>query len=103
MKLTQLIPELQEIIEEYPKLLNLACAEKIADYDADTQSCFYEICTIEGFAAWRETRAAEERRQMMPPKEIRFNRKRFAPYLDKLGSDAELEELFLEFLQERLK
>lgn len=55
------------------------------------------------FTAWRETRAAEERRKMMPPKEIRFNRKRFMPYLDKLGSDAELEELFLEFLQERLK
>ena len=128
IKLTQLIPELQEIIEEYPKLLNIACAEKIADYDTDTQSCFYEMCTVEGyqltcsaiqyivqkcppptadrqavFAAWRETRAAEQRRQMMPPKEIRFNRKRFAPYLDKLGSDAELEELFLEFLQERLK
>lgn len=128
MKLTQLIPELQEIIEEYPKLLNLACAEKIADYDTKAQSCFYEMCTVEGyqltcsavqyivqkcpppaadrqavFVAWRETRAAEERRQMMPPKEIRFNRKRFMPYLDKLGSDAELEDLFLEFLQERLK
>lgn len=128
IKLTQLIPELQEIIEEYPKLLNLSCAEKIADYDANVQGCFYEMCTVEGYqltwpavqyivqkcppptadrqavlAAWRETRAAEERRRMMPPKEIRFNRKRFAPYLDKLGSDAELEELFLEFLQERLK
>lgn len=128
IKLTQLIPELQEIIEEYPKLLNLTCAEKIADYDAITQNCFYEMCTVDGyqltssavqyivqkcppptadrqvvFAAWRETRAEEERRRMMPSKEIRFNRKRFAPYLDKLGSDAELEELFLEFLQERLK
>ena len=54
-------------------------------------------------AAWREARASEEKRRMAPPKEIRFNRKRFAPYLDKLGSDANLEDLFLEFLRERVK
>lgn len=36
-----------------------------------------------------------------PPKKISFNRKQFAPYLDDLGSDKELEALFLEFLQER--
>ena len=38
-----------------------------------------------------------------PPKKITFNRKNFAPYLDDLGSDKELEALFLEFLQERRK
>ena len=32
IKMTQLISELQEILEEQPKLLPLACAEKIADY-----------------------------------------------------------------------
>lgn len=126
IKMTQLIPELQEIMEEYPKLLPLACAEKIADYDANSQRAFIEMCSIEGYqlnmatvnyivqkcpppcadkqlinAAWREARASEEKRRMAPPKEIRFNRKRFAPYLDKLGSDAELESLFLEFLQSR--
>lgn len=128
IKMTQLIPELQEILEEYPKLLPLSCAEKIADYDNSSQRAFTDMCSIEGYqlniatvnyivqkcpppcadkqlvyAAWREARAAEEKRRMTPPKEIRFNRKRFAPYLDKLGSDAELEELFLEFLRERMK
>lgn len=126
IKMTQLISELQEILEEYPKLLPLACAEKIADYEAASQRAFIEMCSIEGYqlsiatinyivqrcpppcadtqlvyAAWREARVSEERRRMAPSKEIRFNRKRFAPYLDKLGSDAELEELFLEFLQSR--
>ena len=128
VKMTQLIPELQEVLEEHPKLLPLSCAEKIADYDNRAQRAFTDMCSIEGYqlniatvnyivqkcpppcadrqlvyAAWREARAAEEKRRMAPPKEIRFNRKRFAPYLDKLGSDAELEELFLEFLRERVK
>lgn len=128
IKMTQLITELQEILEEHPKMLPLSCAEKIADYDAVSQRAFTEMCCIEGyqlnmvtvnyivrkcpppyadrqavFAAWREARAAEDRRRTAPPKEIKFNRKRFAPYLDKLGNDADLEELFLEFLRERVK
>ena len=36
-----------------------------------------------------------------PPKKISFNRKQFAPYLENLGSDKEVEALFLEFLRER--
>ena len=55
------------------------------------------------FAAWREARDAAEKRMTAPPKKITFNRKNFAPYLDNLGSDQELEALFLEFLQERRK
>ena len=126
IKMTQLIPDLQEILEEHPKLLPLSCAEKIADYDTESQRAFIKMCSIDGyhlniatvnyivhrapppnadhqvlFAAWREARAAEDRRRATPPKDIRFNRKRFAPYLDKLGSDAELENLFFEFLQSR--
>lgn len=128
IKMTQLIPELQEILENRPKALPVTCAEKIADFDADSQWAFIEMCSIERYqlnmatvsyivqkcpppcadkqlvyAAWREARASEEKRRMAPPKEIRFNRKRFAPYLEKFGSDAELEELFLEFLRERVK
>lgn len=128
IKMTLLIPELQEVLENQPKKLNLACAELIADYDAESQLAFVEMCTIEGyqlnkatvkhiiskcppptaqqhsvFEAWRESRAAAEKRLMAPPKEIKFNRKRFAPYLDKVGSDAELEDLFLAFLRERTK
>ena len=55
------------------------------------------------FAAWREARAKEEKKLKAPPKKITFDRKKFAPYLDKLGSDQELETLFLAFLRERVK
>lgn len=128
IKLTQLIPELADILENDPKRLNLACADLMADYDAESQKAFVEMCSIEGYqlnksaiqyiirkcppptasqqemyAAWREARAAAEKRLTAPPKKISFNRKQFAPYLDRLGSDHELEKLFLEFLQERVK
>ena len=128
IKLTQLIPELSDILENSPKQLNLACADLIADYDAASQQAFIEICSIDGyqinkaavqhivrrcppptaqrqdvFEAWRETREAMYKRLATPPKKISFNRKQFAPYLEKLGSDKELEKLFLEFLQERVK
>ena len=127
IKLTQLIPELAEILESSPKQLNLACAELMADYDAESQQAFIGMCTIEGyqinkaavrhvvskcppptapkqamFNAWHEARAAADTKLAAPPKKISFDRKRFAPYLDKLGSDRELEELFLEFLRERV-
>lgn len=123
VKMTQLITELQEILEEYPKLLPLACAEKIADYEANSQRAFIEMCSIEGYqlniatvnyivqrcpppcadrqliyAAWREARAAEERRAAMPPKKLSFERKKFAPYIEKVGGEDALEKLFLEFL-----
>ena len=127
IKLTRLIPELQGILEDTPKRLNLACADLIADYDADSQTAFVEMCSIEGYqinkatvqyivrkcppptaakqdvyAAWREAKALAEKRSMIPPKKITFDRKKFAPYLDKLGNDSRLEELFLEFLRERV-
>lgn len=127
IKLTQLIPELQSILEESPKKLNLSCAGLIADYDPESQYAFVEMCGIEGyqlnkatvqyiarkcpppmadrqiiFAAWREARAEAEKRLNAPPKKISFDRKKFAPYLDKLGGDQEIETLFLEFLRERV-
>ena len=127
IKLTQLIPELQFILEDSPKKLNLACADLIADYDPESQCAFVEMCGIEGyqlnkatvqyiarkcpppmadrqivFAAWREARAEAEKRRNAPSKKISFDRKRFAPYLDKLGGDQEIEALFLEFLRERV-
>lgn len=126
IKLTRLIPELSDILENNPKQLNLACADLIADYDAESQKPFIEICSIVGyqinkaamqhitrkcppptadrqavFAAWREARDAAEKRLTAPPKKISFDRKRFAPYLDKFSSDQEIEKLFLEFLRER--
>ncbi len=127
VKLTNLIPELAAIIENTPRQLNLACADLIADYDAKSQEAFVEMCTIEGyqinkatvqhivrrcppptaerqnvFEAWREARDAAYKRLAAPPKKISFDRKKFAPYLDKLGGDHEIEKLFLEFLRERV-
>ena len=126
VKLTQLIPPLQDILENTPKKLNLACADLIADYDAASQEAFAEMCGIEGyalnkaavlhitqtcppptadrqalFAAYQEARAMAEQRMAAPPKKISFDRKKFAPYLTDIGSDKELEKLFLEFLQSR--
>ena len=127
VKLTQLIPELAGILENTPKQLNLACADLMADYDPESQQAFIEICSIEGyqinkaamqhivrkcppptaqrqeiFTAWHEARAAAEERMTAPPTKISFDRKRFAPYLEKLGSEQRLEDLFLEFLRERV-
>ena len=126
VKLTQLIPELADILENTPKQLNLACADLMADYDTESQKAFIEICSIEGyqinkaamqhisrkcppptadrqavFAAWREARAAAEKRLTAPPRKISFDRKQFAPYLEKFSNDREIEKLFLEFLRER--
>lgn len=128
IKMTQLITELQSILEEHPKMLPLSCAEKIADYNADSQQAFTEMCSIEGyqlniatvnyivqkcpppcadqqaiFAAWREARAAEERRAMRPPKKLSFDRKKFIPYIEKAGGDAAIEKLFLEFLSSHFR
>ena len=128
VKLTQLIPELSTILEDTPKQLNLACADLIADYNSESQRAFVEICSIVGyqinkaamqhitrkcpppiadrqaiFAAWREARDMAEKRLMAPPRKISFDRKQFAPYLDKFSNDREIEKLFLEFLQERAK
>ena len=128
VKLTRLIPELTNIIENTPKQLNLACADLIADYDAESQEAFVEICSIIGapankatiqhiahrcppptagrqeiFEAWREARRTAEKHRAALPKKISFDRRKFAPYLDTLGSDRELENLFLEFLRERVR
>lgn len=127
VKLTNLVPELLDIIENYPRQINLACADIMADYDQSSQAAFVEMArdyncqfnkagmqyiakkcpppTAEKytiFAAWREVRAAAEKKKLAPPKKITFNRKQFEPYLEKIGSDAKLEELFLEFLRQRI-
>ena len=127
IKLAGLIEPLAEILESTPRKLPIACAELIADYDAATQQAFVEMCSIEGYtlnkvtvqkithacpppsagkqeiyAVWRQTRAEETQRRAAPPKKISFDRRKFAPYLEKLGSDKELEELFLAFLRQRV-
>lgn len=127
IKLAGLIEPLAEILESTPRKLPIACAELIADYDAATQQAFVEMCAIEGYtlnkvtvqkitracpppsagkqkiyAVWRQARAEEAQRRTAPPKKISFDRRKFAPYLEKLGSDKELEELFLAFLRQRV-
>ena len=127
VKLTNLVPELLNELEENTKLLNLAAADMIADYDQTSQKVFAEICIDYGktlnkallsyiaqkcppptagrqeiFAAYREAELAEEKRRLAPPKNITFTRKHFEPYLSKFKDDAELERLFLEFLRQRV-
>ena len=126
VKQTHLIPEIQEIMEEDPKRVNLACADMIADYDAEAQHTFLlmrqridyrlDMATMKYIVrkcpppsaehraivdAWNEVQHRNEQRMMEPPKKITFDRKKFAPYIDKFGSDQELERLFLDFLRQR--
>lgn len=125
VKLAGLIPPLADILESDPRHLPLSCADMIADYDEPSQEAFVEMCRIEGYrlnkatlnhitqkcppptadkqaiyAAWREARVAADQKRSAPSKKITFDRRKFAPYLEKIGSEAELEEMFLEFLKE---
>ena len=124
VKLAGLIPPLSDILENDPRHLPLSCADMTADYDAASQETFVEMCRIEGYrlnkvtlnritqncppptadkqaiyAAWREARAAADKKHAAPSKKITFDRRKFAPYLEQIGSEAELEEMFLEFLK----
>ena len=125
VKLARLIPPLADILENDPRHLPLSCADMIADYDEASQEAFVEMCRIEGYrlnkatlnhitqkcppptadkqaiyAAWREARAAVDKKRSAPSKKITFDRRKFAPYLEQIDSEAELEEMFLEFLKE---
>lgn len=125
VKLAGLIPPLADVLESDPRHLPLSCADMIADYDETSQEAFVEMCRIEGYrlnkvtlnhitqkcpppaadkqaiyAAWREARAAADKNRSAPSKKITFDRRKFAPYLEQIGSEAELEEMFLEFLKE---
>ena len=126
VKLAGLIPPLADILENDPRHLPLSCADMIADYDVASQEAFVEMCRIEGYrlnkvtlnhitqkcpppaadkqaiyTAWREARAAADKKHAAPSKKITFDRRKFAPYLEQIGSEAELEEMFLEFLLQR--
>ena len=125
VKLAGLIPPLADILENDPRHLPLSCADMIADYDVASQEAFVEMCRIEGYrlnkatlnhitqkcppptadkqviyAAWREARVAADQKRSAPSKKITFDRRKFALYLEQIGSEAELEEMFLEFLKE---
>ena len=126
MKLTQLIPELLDLLETAPRQFNIACAELVSDYDAESQKAFIQISTTAGsrltktvmqrivqkcpppsaemdavLSAWRDVLTDEERKKTTTPERISFDRRKFAPYLEQFGGEAELEKLFLEFLKQR--
>ena len=127
IKLAGLIEPLADILENSPRKLPIACAELIADYNAATQQIFIEMCSIEDYtlnkatvqkithacpppsagkqeiyAVWRQARTEETQRRAAPSKKISFDRRKFAPYLEKLGSDKELEDMFLAFLRQQI-
>ena len=120
VRITYLIRPLLDAVDE--RRLNLMCGVTISHYDEETQKLFLERLKTEGWQltvatmqrikkacppphvsaavlgkAWNLIDA--ERLQHSTPKTISFNRKKFAPYLSKISSDQELEELFLEFLK----
>ena len=82
-------------IEGY--VLNKSTIQKIAHTCPPPSAEHQDI-----YAAWRQARADEELRRAAPPKKITFDRRKFAPYLDKVGNDKEIESLFLEFLRQRI-
>ena len=82
-------------IEGY--VLNKSTIQKIAHTCPPPSAEHQDI-----YAAWRQARAGEELRRTALPKKITFDRRKFAPYLDKVGSDKEIESLFLEFLRQRI-
>ena len=108
IRLTQLIPELQDILESQAACVEI-CSVEGYRINKSTMQYIVRACpppTAQKqavFAAWREARAKEEKKLTAPPKKITFDRRKFAPYLDKLGSDREIEALFLQFLRERAK
>lgn len=120
VRITYLIEPLLEAVDE--RRLNLMCGVAISYYDEETQKLFLERLKTEDWQltvatmqrikkacppshvvaselgkAWNLIDA--ERLQNSKPKTISFDRKKFAPYLNKVSSDQELEALFLEFLK----
>ena len=122
VRITYLINSLLEAVDE--RRLNLMCGVAISYYDEETQKLFLECLKTDH---WQLTVATMQRikkacppphvevpalekvwnasvahaMQKKPGKKISFERKKFAPYLDRLSSDQELETLFLEFLKQK--
>ncbi len=124
IRFTYLVPSLMDAVDL--KRLNLTCAEKISFYSEHTQNAICE--RLEGnnwklsgsvmtyikrkcppdtatpedvLSAWDEAEAAVLEKTANSAK-ISFNRRRFAPYLDKLGSEEKLEDEFMAFLKAKL-
>lgn len=122
VRITFLICSLQDAVDD--RRLNLMCGVAISYYDEETQKLFLERLKTDH---WQLTVVTMRRikktcppphitvsalekvwdasvahaMQKKPGKTISFERKKFAPYLDRLSSDQELETLFLEFLKQK--
>lgn len=121
IRLTFLIQPLLEAVDNHR--LNLMCGVQLSYYDDVSQALLFEhiqnsdvkltvsrmkqikaACPPPSLTkavldrAWNKLAATSK---IEKSKEIVFKRKLFAPYLDKLGNDQLLEELFLKFLKEQ--
>lgn len=123
IRLTYLIEPLLEAVDD--RRLNLLCGVAISYYDEETQNLFLERLQTDHWqlpvAAMQRIKKAcppphvaaddlekacnrieAERFERSKPSKISFNRKRFEPYLSRIGDEQELERLFLKFLKQQL-
>ena len=121
VRLTYLVQKLLDEIDA--RKLNMMCGVALSYYDPATQSRFYHLLKTEHRRlpvdmmkkikqscpppsipseelnkAWK---TAAEQLSEQKNGSIRFSRKRFEPYLHRIPPDVNIEDLFLEFLQNR--
>lgn len=121
VRLTYLIPPLLDAVDECK--LNMMCGVAISYYDEATQKLFQKrlnaenhrisvavmkhikkncpppsITAAELDKVWHQVTAAQAEKKKS---NISFSRKRFEPYLHRIPPDMNLEDLFLEFLENR--
>ena len=121
VRLTYLIPTLLDAVDE--RRLNMLCGVAISYYDEATQKLFQKRLNAENHRisvavmkhikkncpppsitageldkAWNQVTAAQTEKKTG---NISFSRRRFEPYLHRIPPDMNLEDLFLEFLENR--
>ncbi len=121
VRLTYLIPPLLDAVDE--RKLNIMCGVAISYYDEDTQKLFQKRLHAENHRisvammkhikkncpppsitageldkVWNQATASSIEKKKS---NISFSRKRFEPYLHRIPPDMNLEDLFLEFLENR--
>lgn len=121
VRLTYLIQELLDEIDA--RKLNMMCGVALSYYDPATQGRFYHLlktehrrlpvdvmkkikqsCPPPSISAGELDKAwktAAEQLSEQKTGSIRFSKKRFEPYLHRIPPDINIEDLFLEFLQNR--
>lgn len=122
IRLTYLIPELVQLVEK--KKLAIVAGTLISEYDQPTQLEFYALWKDQGKLPQEAVmtikdkcptptiapttlnkfyqRAMEQLADKAKGRTITFRRKPFESYLTKLGGEKQLEDLFLQFLKERV-